>query len=95
MSKRKGCCCSGMMMNPYGGYGPGMGGYGPGVGGFGGQGVGGCSPCTIAILLLIFQFSGLLCSNKGFLLILLFLLCGLGGFGCNRGGAGYFQPRCC
>ena len=94
MSKRKGCCCSGMM-NPYGGYGPGMGGYGPGVGGFGGQGVGGCSPCTIAILLLIFQFSGLLCSNKGFLLILLFLLCGCGGSAGNRGGAGFYQPRCC
>jgi len=89
MSKRKGCCCSGA--NPYGGYG----GYGPGIGGYGGQGIGGfgSSPCTIAILLLIFQFSGLLCSNKGFLLILLFLLCG--GFCGNRGGAGYFQPRCC
>ncbi|MBK1813581.1 hypothetical protein JHL18_23470 [Clostridium sp. YIM B02505] len=91
MSKRKGCCCSGM--NPY------AGGYGPGIGGFGGQGIGGgiggCSPCTIAILLLIFQYSGLLCNNKGFLLILLFLLCGCGGFAGNRGGAGFFQPRCC
>ncbi|QAA34109.1 hypothetical protein [Clostridium manihotivorum] len=99
MSKKK-CCCN-PCCNPYGGgypmpmYG---GGYGPGIGGFGGGsscgGFGG-SPCTIAILLLIFQYSGLLCNNKGFLLILLFLLCGCGGFGGNRGGAGFFQPRCC
>lgn len=80
------------MMGGYGGY-PGIGGfggYGGGCGGFGGIGT---SPCSAAILLLIFQFSGLLCSNKGFLLILLFLLCG--GFGGNRGGYGGFAPRCC